>query len=162
VWTLALLAAIAALAVVGLASNHSTAAGRPAPSLPTERLSGPPAPSFGSGGHSKAVIFWASWCEPCAQEAMAVEHVAQSAIGRGRVVGVDWSDAESGARAFISSHSWTFPNVRDGEGNVGRAYRVVGLPTTFVVDSQGDIRETLAGPQSVASLTGALEAGGGS
>jgi thiol-disulfide isomerase/thioredoxin len=161
-WALAVLAAIAVLAIVGLASKHSPAAGRPAPALPKEHLSGPSTPSFGAGGHSKIVVFWASWCEPCAQEAPAVQRVAQSAIGRGRVIGVDWNDGLPGARSFIRDHSWTFPNVRDGEGTVGSAYRLIGLPTTFVVDADGRIRSMLSGPQSEASLVRALGASAGS
>ena len=155
VWTLAVLAIVVVLAVVGLGSTRP-AAGRRAPALPSEHLAGPPAPSLSAGGRSKVVVFWASWCEPCAQEARAVEHVSQSAIGRGRVIGVDWSDALGGARSFIRGHSWTFPNVRDGEGTVGNAYRLPSLPTTFVVDSRGRIRAMLRGPQDEASLVRAL------
>jgi thiol-disulfide isomerase/thioredoxin len=155
-WTLAVLAIVVLLAVVGLTSTRSSAAGRPAPALPREHLAGPSAPSLSDGGQSKVVVFWASWCEPCAQEAPAVERVSRSAIGRGRVIGVDWSDALGGARSFIRDHSWTFPNVRDGEGTVGNAYRLLGLPTTFVVDSHGRIRAMLRGPQDEASLVRAL------
>src|SRR5207302_3234892 len=104
VMTLTVIAAIVVLAIFGLTSKHSPAAGRPAPSLPAEPLAGPPVPSFGAGGHSTIVVFWASWCEPCAQEAAAVQRVSQSAIGRGRVIGVDWNDALSGARSFIKGH----------------------------------------------------------
>ena len=85
-----------------------------------------------------------------------MERVSKSAIGSGRVIGVDWSDARGGAQSFIRDHSWTFPNVRDGEGTVGNAYRLPGLPTTFVVDSRGRIRATLRGPQDEASLVRAL------
>jgi cytochrome c biogenesis protein CcmG, thiol:disulfide interchange protein DsbE len=155
-WALAAGAAIAVLAIVGLASKHSPAAGRPAPALPSEHLAGPPAPAFAANGRSKVVVFWASWCEPCGQEAHAVQRVAQSAVGQDRVIGVDWNDALSGARSFIRTHAWTFANVRDGEGTVGGAYRLTGLPTTFVVDARGRIRATLVGPQSQASLTRAL------
>jgi hypothetical protein len=72
-------------------------------------------------------------------------------------VGVNWSDARSGARSFIRRYGWTFSNVRDGEGTVGNDYRLPGLPTTFVVDSSGRIRAELRGPQDLASLTRAAE-----
>jgi cytochrome c biogenesis protein CcmG/thiol:disulfide interchange protein DsbE len=159
-WALAALGALAALAIVGLASKPASAGGRIAPALPGEHLAGPAAPSFAANGHSKVVVFWASWCDPCAQEARAVQHVSQSAIGQGRVIGVNWNDALSGARSFIRTHSWTFANVRDGEGTVGSAYRLTGLPTTYVVGSNGRIRATLVGPQSEASLVRALAATG--
>jgi thiol-disulfide isomerase/thioredoxin len=155
-------AALAALAVFGLASAGSSAAGRAAPALPREALSGPP-PTLakllaGARERPVLVVFWASWCGPCMREASALERFSQSTVGRGRMVGVDWSDALSGARAFIRHYAWTFPNVRDAEGTVGNAYRLTVLPTTFVLDGHGRIRAALRGPQDEASLTRALAA----
>jgi thiol-disulfide isomerase/thioredoxin len=108
------------------------------------------------GGRPALVVFWASWCGPCAHEAPAIERFSQSQAGRGRVVGVNWSDALSGARAFLRHYSWTFPNVRDAEGTVGNAYRITGLPTTFVIAGNGRIRSVLRGPQTQSSLAVAL------
>jgi thiol-disulfide isomerase/thioredoxin len=164
VWVLAL-AAIAALAVFGLASDHSAATGRPAPALPREELVGAPVTLAGllksAGGRGALVVFWASWCGPCAREAPAIERFSQSPAGRGRIVGVDWSDGLSGARAFVRRYRWTFPNLRDGEGLVGNDYRLPGLPSTFVIDASGRISAVLSGPQSEASLTRALASLGG-
>jgi thiol-disulfide isomerase/thioredoxin len=158
--SLAALLAIALLAVFGLASNRSASLGRRAPALPRERLSGPPATlaSLLASAHGRpaAVVFWASWCGPCVREAPALERYAQSAAGRGRVVGVNWSDALAGARSFVRQYAWSFPNLRDGEGTVGNEYRMTGLPTTFVIDSHGRIRTVLRGPQTVQTLTTAL------
>jgi thiol-disulfide isomerase/thioredoxin len=161
-WTLVAVAAVAALAVFGLASHSS--GDRIAPALPRERLAGQPTTLAGllagAGGRPALVVFWASWCGPCAHEAPAIERFSQSPVGRGRIVGVNWSDALSGARAFIRRYAWSFPNVRDREGTVGNAYRLPGLPTTFVVDAHGRIRATLSGPQSERSLQAALARAG--
>ncbi len=159
-WTLLLLAAVAAVAVFGLKSDRSAVSGRPAPALPHEHIGGSPATLAsllaGAAGRPSLVVFWASWCGPCVKEAPAIERFAVSAAGRNRIVGVNWSDALSGARSFIRRYSWTFPNLRDGEGLVGNSYRLTGLPTTFVLDSHGHIRQALRGPQSVGSLETAL------
>jgi thiol-disulfide isomerase/thioredoxin len=160
IWALVIAGAVAALAVVGLASDRSSATLRHAPALPREQLAGPPAPAVDSGGRSKLLVFWASWCDPCAQEAPAIERFSRSPEGQGRVIGVDWNDGLSGARAFIRSHAWTFTNVRDAEGTVGSAYRLTGLPTTFAVDAHGRIRAMLRGPQDQALLARALKAAG--
>jgi thiol-disulfide isomerase/thioredoxin len=153
-------AAVVVLAVVGLASNKSASLGRAAPALPHERLAGSPVTleSVLASAHGRAtlVVFWASWCGPCVREAPAIERFSRSASGSGRVVGVNWSDALSGARSFIKQHSWTFPNLRDSEGTVGNDYRLTGLPTTFVLDSSGHIRAALRGPQDAVSLARAM------
>ncbi len=154
-------AAIAALAVFGLASNGAKH-GRPAPQLPRERVAGAPVTlatlEHTAHGRPALIVFWASWCPPCNHEAPALERFSRSAAGRGRIVGVDWSDARSGASAFVRRYGWTFPNVRDGEGTVGNEYEIADLPTTFVLDGKGHIRRTLRGPQTEASLSRALAA----
>jgi cytochrome c biogenesis protein CcmG, thiol:disulfide interchange protein DsbE len=159
-WGVALLVAIVLLAVFGLASNHSSTTGRPAPALPHEHLGGPPATLASllsrAAGKPSLVVFWASWCGPCTKEAPALERFALSTQGRGRMVGVDWSDALSGARSFIHRYSWTFPNLRDAEGLVGNSYRLTGLPTTFVLDGHGRIKLALRGPQDGETLQRAL------
>jgi cytochrome c biogenesis protein CcmG, thiol:disulfide interchange protein DsbE len=159
-WTLGLGAVVVVAAVFGLASSH-TASGRAAPALPHESLSGPPVTLASllvdAHGRPAAVVFWASWCGPCRQEASEIERFASTA-GRGRIVGVDWSDPElSEAHAFIRHYRWTFPTLRDAEGAVGNSYELRNVPTTFIIDAHSRIRATLVGPQSVHSLTSALE-----
>jgi cytochrome c biogenesis protein CcmG, thiol:disulfide interchange protein DsbE len=146
-------AALAALLVLGLASSRSPSIGRLAPALPREGLAGPRAQA---AGRPALVVFWASWCEPCAREAPALERLSLTPLARGRVIGVNWSDTLSGARSFIRRYAWTFANLRDAEGTVGNGYRLPGLPTSFVLDASGHIRAELRGPQDERSLSRAL------
>lgn len=151
------LAAIVALVVFGLASTKKN--GKRAPALPRERLAGAdvtlPSLLAGARGRPVAVVFWASWCGPCSREAPALQRFAEGE-GRDRIVGVDWSDARANALGFVHRFGWTFPNVRDGEGTVGNEYDLSGLPTTFVLDGEGRIRETLRGPQDERTLAQAF------
>jgi cytochrome c biogenesis protein CcmG/thiol:disulfide interchange protein DsbE len=156
---LVLVAALAVAAVLGLASHSDT--GSPAPALPREALSGAPVTlaSLLAGAHGRPalVVFWASWCGPCHEEAPELERFARSPVGRGRIVGVDWSDpSRTDARKFMRRYAWTFPNLRDGEGLVGNDYHLRVLPTTFVIDAQLRVRAVLRGPQSQRSLRAAL------
>jgi thiol-disulfide isomerase/thioredoxin len=152
--------AIAVLAIFGLASSGNSKHGRAAPALPSEHLAGAPAtlPTLLQSAHGRPalVVFWASWCGPCIQEAPALERFARSKEGEGRIVAVDWSDAKSGATAFIRRYGWTFPTLRDANGAVGNRYEIAVLPTTFVLDSSGRIRRTLRGPQTETTLREAL------
>jgi thiol-disulfide isomerase/thioredoxin len=158
--TVVVAAAVVALIVFGLAPQRSASVGRAAPALPREHLAGPPATLTSllsaAAGRPALVVFWASWCGPCAREAPALERVSQSSAGRNRMVGVDWSDALPGARSFVRHYSWTFSNLRDSEGIVGNDYHLTGLPTTFVLGAHGRILAELRGPQDERSLERAL------
>jgi peroxiredoxin len=90
-----------------------------------------------------------------------VERFAQSAAGRGRIVGVDYGESETaGPRAFLRRYGWSFPNLSDPDAHAGEAYGLVGLPSTFVLDARGRIRTMLHGPQTEQSLARALGAAG--
>jgi cytochrome c biogenesis protein CcmG, thiol:disulfide interchange protein DsbE len=154
-------AVIAALVVLELVSGSSdTGPGRPAPQLPTSVLV-PPAVGLDSlRGKPAAINFWASWCEPCRRESPDLERLNRSLHGSASVVGVDWTDGFDSARAFIREHHLTYPNLRDGNGEVGQKYGLYGLPTTFILDSQGTISDVLRGAQTAQTVRRALDAAG--
>jgi cytochrome c biogenesis protein CcmG/thiol:disulfide interchange protein DsbE len=154
-------AVIGALVVLELVSGSSdTGPGRPAPQLPTSVLV-PPAVGLGSlRGKPAAINFWASWCEPCRRESPELERLNRSLHGSASVVGVDWTDGLDSARAFIREHHLTYPNLRDGNGEVGQKYGLYGLPTTFILDSQGTISDVLRGTQTAQTVRRALDAAG--
>jgi cytochrome c biogenesis protein CcmG/thiol:disulfide interchange protein DsbE len=155
---LIILAAGAALIAIVLLSGTSTRSGtgRRAPQLPTGVLVPPHVTLESLRGEPAAVNFWASWCAPCKKEAPDLERVAGLLRGRARLVGVNWEDGTSAARSYVDQYHLTFPNLIDRDGIAGNAYGLRGLPTTFILDSQGKITDVLQGPQSAESLMRAL------
>ncbi len=146
----------ALFALFGL--KGASTAPRPAPALPTTTLAGAAVTLADLRGRPAFVVFWASWCGPCATEAPAIERFARSLHGRARLVGVDWNDpSTSDARAFVRRYGWSFPTLLDGDGLVGDRYGLRGLPTTYVLDGSGTIAATLTGEQTEQSLQSALE-----
>jgi cytochrome c biogenesis protein CcmG/thiol:disulfide interchange protein DsbE len=131
---------------------------RPAPELPREVLVGPRTDLASLRGKPAFINFWASWCDPCKEEAPDLKRFDSELGDRGTLVGVDWGDAADNAREFIDKVGWTYPILRDPSQKVGTAYGLNGLPVTFVLDSDGDIVRTLQGPQSLDSLRQALAA----
>ena len=156
------LALVIAVVVVAVATRgHGPARARIAPALPDEVLVGPRVGIDSVRGKPAVITFWASWCLPCESEAPTLERFAQSPVGRGHLIGIDWSDAAGGAQGFIQRFGWTFPNLRDATGTVGNSYGLSGLPTTFVIDAGGRIVATLPGPQTQESLEASLRTASG-
>jgi thiol-disulfide isomerase/thioredoxin len=155
---LIVIAAVVALIAIVLLSGTSkrSETGRPAPQLPTAVLIPPQVTLASLRGEPAAINFWASWCTPCRKEAPDLERVARSLHGRARLVGVDWSDGISAARSYVSQNHLTYPNLIDSKGVAGSNFGLEGLPTTFILDSQGKITDVLRGPQSAESLLRAL------
>jgi cytochrome c biogenesis protein CcmG/thiol:disulfide interchange protein DsbE len=149
---------VAAIVVAELASgNGSSSDGRQAPPLPAQALRPPGTSLAALRGKPALIDFFASWCDPCAEEAPTLRKLSTALAGKATVVAVDWDDADGPARAFVRKHGWTFPVLADTNGTVGESYGVnVGLPTSFVLDPQGRIVTTFRGPQSEATLRRAL------
>jgi len=151
-----LLLAVATVIVVEVTADSSDPAARPAPPLPAEVLVGPKVTLAGLRGRPAAINFWASWCEPCRREMPQLERLFRSLKGEATLVGVDYSDDGGSARALIRELHVTYPNLRDGSGEVGDSYGLGGLPTTVIVDPQGRVVRLLRGPQTAASVRSAL------
>jgi thiol-disulfide isomerase/thioredoxin len=152
-----LAAVIVALVVAELLSGSSSSSKpRLAPPLPPAVLVPPKQTVATLRGKPAFVTFWASWCEPCKKEAPDLQRFSQSLGGRGKLIGVDYTDSSKSARAFIGDQGWTFPILSDPQGTYGDRYGLTGLPRTAVIDARGRIVELLRGPQTVKSLREAL------
>jgi cytochrome c biogenesis protein CcmG/thiol:disulfide interchange protein DsbE len=109
----------------------------------------------------KAVVlnFWASWCQPCKEEAPYLEQLWAKNRGQGLVVvGLDAKDFRRDARAFARRFDPAFPLVYDGPGETVTDWGVTGFPETFVVDREGRVVEAFKGAVSSDEDRAQLEA----
>ena len=87
-------------------------------------------------GAPALINFWASWCDPCRHEAPELERLSRSLPSGAHLVGVDYTDQEDSARAFIRSYHWTFPILSDPDGIYGARFGFSGLPATVAIDAR--------------------------
>jgi cytochrome c biogenesis protein CcmG, thiol:disulfide interchange protein DsbE len=92
-------------------------------------------------GHVVVLNFWASWCQPCRDEApIFAEELHRHAAQGLRIVGVDSQDFVSDARDFAERFHIAYPLVHDGANDVTTRWGVSGFPATFVIGRDGTVR----------------------
>ena len=87
--------------------------------------------------------FWATWCPPCRREMPSMERLYQKLNGEDFTV-IAVNQMESGDHVFAYTGQLevdpTFTILFDRDSRVSNSYRVNGLPTTYLIDKQGNIR----------------------
>ena len=90
--------------------------------------------------------FWADWCPNCKEEMPKIDEVYRNLKDKGFVViGINVKQSEEAVAAFVKEYSISFPTPLDKDAATAKKYGVVGLPTTFIIDKNGKIREKVMG-----------------
>jgi cytochrome c biogenesis protein CcmG, thiol:disulfide interchange protein DsbE len=98
-------------------------------------------------GQVVIINFWASWCPPCREEAAYLEQTWRKHKNQGVVfIGVDYADAEAEALAYIDEFDITYLNGPDLGTRISQTYNIQGVPETFFVTKNGELREPHIGP----------------
>ncbi len=109
-------------------------------------------------GKVVVVNFWASWCQPCRDEAPVLESTWRKYQDRGVVfVGVDYVDTDNEAKAFIQEFNITYPNGPDIGTLAAQAYHIQGVPETYFVGKDGQLYGNYIGPIDVPTLSAKIE-----
>jgi peroxiredoxin len=137
-----------------LASGPGSGAG---PDVSGETLTAlpdkPPAPEFTlpdidgrmhrlSDYRSKVVVvnFWATWCPPCREEMPAMQRAWKQVQNDDIVfLGINVGETEDEIFAFTGDYPVDFPLLMDRDSAAIQNWPIRGLPTTYVVDGEGNL-----------------------
>lgn len=130
--------------------------------LPTETgpEAGKLAPSFSLAGldgkmyqvggkQDKAILlnFWASWCDPCKEEAPELKNIADQYKEDLSIYGVNVTkyDNKKNANKFVDEYKLNFPVMLDLKGTVYGQYKGMVFPTNVLINKHGVIQEIILG-----------------
>lgn len=92
-------------------------------------------------GEVVLINFWASWCGPCRQEMPLLDelHNQYNALGF-TVLGVNVEQDPYQARKLLKDMPVSFPVLFDDRSVVSKQYDVIAMPSTVLVDRNGNMR----------------------
>lgn len=140
--------------------------GEAAPAYATVSLAGDSVSLQKLRGDVVLLNVWATWCEPCRREIPALEKIHETYASRGlSVVGVsvDAAGDEKEIADFAREFNMTYPLWLDPDQRVNDIFRLVGVPSTFLLDREGTVVWKHLGPvdpadpQLMKTLQAALE-----
>jgi cytochrome c biogenesis protein CcmG/thiol:disulfide interchange protein DsbE len=119
----------------------------PAPDFSLTGFDGRAATLSNLRGQVVIVNFWASWCQPCREEAAYLEQTWRKYEDQDVIfIGVDYVDTEKAALGYIEEFDITYINGPDLKTRISDAYNIQGVPETFFIAKNGDVRGMHIGP----------------
>jgi thiol-disulfide isomerase/thioredoxin len=104
--------------------------------------------------------FWASWCGPCREEMPAIQRMISTFDNdQFEIVLINTAEDEDTIFSFLGEIGMDMNSLMDADGLVTEKYKPRGLPTTILIDPDGNVQYQAIGgrewdkPQYINFLT---------
>lgn len=108
-------------------------------------------------GQPVLVNFFASWCEPCKEEAPHLREFENRYGDRVKLIMVNRAEPAVLAEEFVRNYELKSLVLLDANNQVSRRYGVVGQPETLLIDEQGVLRYHQIGPMTTEQMVWLVE-----
>ena len=99
------------------------------------------------------IVFWATWCTPCQQEATDILAAFHAHRDDGlAVLAIDIQEPAAAVRAYVSGHDLDYTIGLDPTAAVRALYGGWGLPAHVFLDADGVIRDRYIGQLTAALM----------
>ena len=111
-----------------------------------------------SGGQVAVVNVWASWCAPCRAEAPTLKALSEKYTDVA-FIGILTRDNPVNAEAFERRFAIPYPTLIDDSVLIGfrKSLPANAIPSTVVIDKNGNVAARISGQVTVASLSEVIE-----
>ena len=141
----------------GKPATATSANAQPAPDVQFAKLDGGSLRLTELRGRVVVLNFWATWCIPCRSEIPALSAMQKAMDGEGlTVVGVSYDDTPELIQEFQKDLKQEYTVVLGGK-DVGAQLPASPLPTTYIIDRQGQIREKFIGERSQSAFEAVIK-----
>jgi len=92
-------------------------------------------------GEVVMINFWASWCAPCREEMPLLDDLHEKYRDLGfTILGVNLDEKRQDAEKILKKIPVGFPVLFDPKSEISRLYSVKAMPTTILIDRDGNVR----------------------
>jgi thiol-disulfide isomerase/thioredoxin len=118
----------------------SSLIGKPAPELSLKFPDGKIVTLSGFRGKPVFLEFWATWCEPCVDLIPDLTKLYSETAEKGLVwLSIDSDEDPATAASFLAQEHVRWPNYHDGDGSLGKAFHLDGIPLAVLIDADGKV-----------------------
>lgn len=122
-------------------SAHASDISGPAPDFTLKSKDGSNVRLEDLRGQVVMLNFWASWCGPCRQEMPLMDEIYEKYEKFGfTILAVNVDEDSADADRFLDAVPVTFPILYDNESRISELYEVDAMPTTVMIDRDGNKR----------------------
>lgn len=131
---------------------------QPAPDVSFQTLAGQPYALNQHKGQVVMLNFWATWCIPCREEIPILNAMQQDHAGKGlKIIGATLEDTAEAIQQYEKEVAKFQYDVVTGSSDVGSKFDATGLPTTYLIDREGRIRQKIIGARDRAGWEAAVK-----
>ncbi len=130
--------------------------GEVAPDFKLRSISGNKVKLSDFRGKTVILNFWATWCPPCRAEIPEIQKFYEDKKNNNvEILAVNLTNSESSLNAvkeFVKDKGMTFTIVLDKKGETSNLYSIITIPTSYIIDKNGNIRDKYVGPMSYETM----------
>ncbi|WP_340678488.1 TlpA disulfide reductase family protein [Paraglaciecola sp.] len=137
--TLRIYSLIIGIFLLNTSNGYASVDGQAAPDfvINTPQLTGS---LTGLQGKVIYVDFWASWCKPCRKSFPWMNDMQAKYPKDLQIIAINLDAEPELAAAFLAKVPATMPIIYDPQGDIAKAYQLLGMPSSYLIDKKGKLR----------------------